>query len=357
MQISQALFGGEQLYPPPNKYTKTSSITFINTNNNSKFKSSMRALFTVLINTNRNNKSKISIIRTVLINTNRNNKSKISLLRTVQSNLVYKLSYNFFHLISINILQSRLISQSKVKNSVIRTLQTLLYRQSKEKISNIKVVDISNVRQIKQKDSNLLITNVFSTRLLKSKNTLLKIIDIFSASTSKKKNTTVKTIQINNSKTSKIKEIVMEVILLFSTKINKSRTSNLKATQVVSATVIKAPSKKITSGITYTIGMSKGATLYRQFKAISIRALSNPKIINKNTIASSINSQSLSYYKIWRFVLYVITKITSFNQQLINRPNYGIPAPDVRDPNMLDTSNPGVEGLVDGEPEDDSFIE
>lgn len=374
MQISQALFGGEQLYPPPNKYTKTSSITLVNLIHPIKEKNTNIHLSQ--INVYKINKEKLSLIRIIHILNNRINKRKVTLLKVINISTIFikklkstnirfiwtnlnKFESKFVIFKFISFLQTGLINQIKKKNSSIKIVEITGIKLPKQKESIFRILETFSPNQTKQKRSILKANQIENVKTSKIKYTILNIVKISIGGVNKLKNTIILLIHFNIVTRTKLVDKLSKVNLVnsISTLRNQHLKRAPKATQTVSATVIKASSKKITSGITYTIGTSRRVTYVRQAKAVIIKLLNNSKSIQKKTIASSINTQSLTYYKIWRFVFQIVTKIISFNRQFITKPNYGVPNPDVRDPNMIDNSTPGAEGTIAGGLDDDSFIE
>ena len=413
MQISQSLFGGEQLFPPPSKFSRSPIVSLVNTFHNNKLKrvllkalqvnSSIKFYGRIIFNkilsilyTNliRQSKDKRSVLRTTLISPIKFFKQKRSTLSTLQTAAIGKFEGKISILKFISILQTTLINQFKQKSTSTRVLGSPTIIQNKVKITQLKILEISNIVQNKLKSSYIKIVSLPSIKRTLIKNTLIKVLGISIPQIFKSKNSTIRSTQLNRIQSFKVKLSNLRVTNILSILNRKSKRASIllpqinslrvakftkkfirvdtissiftlrnqhikktpTAAQVVSATIIKAPFKGITSGITYTIGNSRRVTYVRIAKAVSIRILNNIKSVHKQGIVNNINLQSLSNHKIWRFVLKFITKITSLNSQFVIKTNYGIASPDIKDPNMIDNSVPIAEGLVGGEADDDSFI-
>jgi hypothetical protein len=85
-----------------------------------------------------------------------------------------------------------------------------------------------------------------------------------------------------------------------------------------------------------------------------VNDLRTNKGIKKDITVSSTNISSILRASVpWKFLIQFVTKIVSSKSQTIEKPGHARPDPDFWDPNMIDSSTPGVDGLVYGNPDDD----
>ncbi len=285
-------------------------------------------------------KSLVRLIEVVQIQISKFNKSIIKNIKSIYIQKVRDRERTFFRLIDIALIRTTRTSKALSKN--VRSNFINSNRLNKVKITTIKANEIQSNRINKQKRWFPEAESIQRINITKIKHVILRTVKILANKLSKQKNTTIRANTIS------------------SIKFNKKASKNPIATQVVSATITRAATRRrgITSGITYTIASTRVQTLFRQFKAVAVNIVRPNKGIKKNISASTINTLFLISNNIaWKFLLKIVTKIVSFKAQTIEIPGYALPDPDPRDPNMLDSSTPSVEGTIYGNPDDDSFIE
>ena len=353
------------------------------------------------VSTNKFSKFKSTNIKAIRTLTSRINKVKSTSIKSTQifSDFIVK-GNNVYNKI-INVVQVGLSRLTKSKISSIKVVSNPVTRINKIKSTAFKGIQISTIKQVKQKSTLFRATQINISNMFRSGNItrLITVVQIRLSKLNKQKNSNIKVTEINSVRQTKQKTSILRAVqtwiageyrkdyivrvvkalaaspvrlvksvskssrVSFTNIIQIVRPRNFNRTntaaQIVSASVTRATSRKrnITSGITYTIGTSRTITLLRQIKATALMLINNRKLIQKNTSILNINIGNIIHNKVWKYLIQIITKITSFNSQIIQRPNYGRPDPDNWDPNMTDTSSPGVEGLVDTEPEDFSFNE
>ncbi len=333
-------------------------------------------------------------MKTVQIQISKINKLTLKYVTTIFVQKAGEIGTTFLRLINVPVVYTVRFSKILFKN----VLSVLISnnRINKTKITNTKVNTIYNNRLNKQKQWYPKTNTVQISRFVKIKTTTIEIIKILTNRLNKQKNTNIKS------------------SVIFPIRFNKKALKQSTTSQIVSATVTRAVSRRrgITSGITYTIASNRAATYLRQLKAITINILKLNKGIIKNLYITTINTlrlnkgivknlyiatinlakfnknaikdikittiNSLKSNKgiiknlytstintlfvtrdniVWKFILKVVTKIVSFKSQGINKSGYAIPDPDPINPNMIDSSTPSVQGLIYGNPDDDSFIE
>ena len=266
-------------------------------------------------------------------------KSK-SVSKGIKTNLVQNIRTNKSKITSIKFTQIQIFHISKFYPTVVKVLNTFITKINKRKAVNFRVLNVQNFKINKLKSTIIRSTRILTTRLKKSKSTKIK------------------STQIQISKTAKLKKTLIKATNILTLRIKKQKNTTIKPTQMVSATVTKATHRRrgSTANITYTIASTRKQTLYRKLKATTVNTLGLNKGIKKHTKVSNTNISLISREKVfWEFLVQIVTKITSFNRQIIKKPYYGRPDPDNWDPNMVDTSTPGVEGLVDNGLDEDNF--
>lgn len=363
-QITVPYSGSQNAYyfvPPTTKsYTRLIAITGVLTSR--PFKSISKKLHTLLIRTsllvrlitrgrtarvtNTNTitsqeiKHLLRFIKTVQTQISKINKLLTKNTKTISIRKAGEIGTTFFRIIDVPLIRTIKTSKSLVKN--IKSIFISSNRINKFKTTTIKVDSIQNSRVNKQKQWNPKVDNIQGIKLIKTKIATFRAVIVLINRLNKQKTTNIKSSNI------------------FPIKFNKKASKGTTAAQVVSATITRASTRKrgVTSGITYTIGSTRTQTLHRQAVAVLVKAFRPNKSISKNIKASNINTLFLTRDNIaWKFILKVVTKITSFKAQTINKLGYAIPDPDPINPNMLDSSEPSVQGLIYGNPDDDSFIE
>jgi hypothetical protein len=265
-------------------------------------------------------------------------KSITKSLKTVYVQKAGEIGTTFYRIVAAVLIQTAQFSKSLTKNVQSNLIRTA--RLSKTKSTNITTTEVQNTRINKQKRWNA------------------KADQVQNVEQTKQKKSTIRTVQVW------VTEIIRGTIFLRAIKVTdispfkftKNVSKTPKAAQVVSATITRASTsnRRITSGITYTIGSYRTVTLYRQFKAVMINTFRANKGIHKDITASSTNTSIGARSSIpWKFLIQFVTKIISFNRQTIEKPGHALPDPDPWDPNMIDPSTPSADGLVYGNPDDD----
>ncbi len=310
------------------------------------------------ISTTKNTKSLNRFMKTVQIQTS---KLKKAIRKSIKFTFIQKVrdrERTFFRRIDIASINTTKISKALFK--IVRSNLINSNRINKTKTTNIKANKINSNKINKQKQWYPKIDEINSNRINKQKQWYPKIDNIQRISFTKTKYVILRAVKVLMARLPKQKNTTIKINTIFSTKFNKKAFKKPIATQVVSATITRATSRRrgITSGITYTIGSTRIQTLHRKAIAIITNAFRPNKSIKKSISASNTNILSVARGNIpWKFIFKIITKIVSFKDQTIEIPGYAIPDPDLRDPNMLDSSTPSVEGTIYGNPDDDSFIE
>ena len=332
--------------------TKNVHTVWVNTVRNSKTVTKFKKL--VQINIARINKQKNWIARSVFVQSIKQSKTKNAIVRGVKISSAFarksvaksvksvyvqksgELGRIFYRIIATTFIQSTKLSKSLVKSIKSNLIRST--RLSKTKSTNITTTEVQNARINKQKRWNAKVDRVQSVKFTKTKSAILKVVEIFANRLSKQKNTTIKSTAVS------------------SMRLKKKASKSTQAAQIVSATVTRATNRdrRITSGLTYTIASSRSVTRYRQFKAVMVNALRTNKGIKKDITVSSTNISSILRASVpWKFLIQFVTKIVSSKSQTIEKPGHARPDPDFWDPNMIDSSTPGVDGLVYGNPDDD----
>ena len=358
-QITVPYSGSQNAYyfvPPATKsYTRLIAITGVLTSR--PFKSLSKSLHILLIRTsllvrlitrgrtarvtNTNTitsqeiKHLLRFIKTVQIQISKINKSISKSTKTVSVRKAGEIGTTFFRIIDVPLI--RTIKTSKSLSKIINSVFIGSNRINKTKTTTIKVDSIQNSRVNKQKQWNPKVDNIQGIKLIKTKIATFRAVAVLIVN------------RLNKQKTTNIK-----ASNIFPIRLNKKASKKTAATQIVSATITKAPSKKITSGITYTIGSTRIQTLHRQAVAVLVKTFRPNKNVSKNIKASNISTLFLTRDNIaWKFILKVVTKIVSAKTQIIGKSGYALPEPDPQNPNMLDTSTPSVEGIIYGNSDDD----
>ena len=292
------------------------------------------------ISTIKDIKNLVRLMKSTQVQISKINKSIIKNIKSVYTQKVRDRERTFFRLIDIALIRTTRTSKALSKN--VRSNFINSNKLNKTKATNIKANEIQSNRVNKQKGWFPKAENIQGINLIKAKYAILKVVEILTNRLSKQKNT------------------IIRANIISSIKFNKKASKTPKAAQVVSATITRAATRRrgITSGITYTIASTRIQTILRQVKAVAINTFRFNKGTKKNISVSTINTLFVTRNNIaWKFLLKVVTKIVSFKAQTIEIPGYALPDPDPRDPNMLDSSTPSVEGTIYGNPDDDSFIE
>ena len=344
------------------------------------------------INSNRINKQKQSNFKAVGIQSTKFNKVKNTILRGIQvtsttlkksvsksSRAIYtqkagEIGETLYRLITVaaiwGIKKSKSVSKG-IKTNLVQNVHTNKSKSSKIQFTQIRIsslfrfklalinivnVLVANIK--KKKTTNVHILRIQNLSIKKIKSTIIRSIKILGSKFTKTKSSHIKSTQIQISRTTKFKNTIIKAISILTLRNKKQKNTKIRSTQIVSATVTKATHRRrgSTANITYTIANTRRQTLYRKFKATAVNTLSINKGINKKAKVSNTNVSLISKEHIfWEFLVQLVTKITPFNRQTIQKPNYGRPDPDNWDPNMVDTSTPGVEGLVDNGLVEDNF--
>jgi len=328
---------------------------------------------TTIIQAIKSNKAKNTVLKSLQISSTFIKKAVSKSARTAYIQKAGEIGETLYRIIAVAAIWS--VKQSKLASKNTKTALIQAIKTSKTKTTNIRSTQISPAKFSRIAPAIITAVNVFIGRLNKAKTTNIKIIKIQDINIKKLKSTTLrltqvlstkikktklsnlKSVQIQTTKTNKIKKTILKTVNILTFRTKKNKQTTIKPTQILTVTVTRGTHRRrgVTSNITYTIANTRRKTLYRQTKAVVINTLHLNKKIAKKVKPSQTNTSLFDGTTKWEFLVQFVTKIVSFNRQTIKRPNYGRPDPDNWDPNMVDNSTPGVEGLVDNGLDEDNF--
>ena len=260
------------------------------------------------ISTTKNTKSLNRFMKTVQIQTS---KLKKAIRKSIKFTFIQKVrdrERTFFRRIDIASINTTKISKALFK--IVRSNLINSNRINKTKTTNIKANKINSNKINKQKQWYPKIDEINSNRINKQKQWYPKIDNIQRISFTKTKYVILRAVKVLMARLPKQKNTTIKINTIFSTKFNKKAFKKPIATQVVSATITRATSRRrgITSGITYTIGSTRIQTLHRKAIAIITNAFRPNKSIKKSISASNTNILSVARGNIpWKFIFKIIT--------------------------------------------------